>query len=147
MAGEAWASQQMDVMTAFLNSKLQEEVYLRKPEGFEDKSHPDWVWRVKDSLYGLKQAPREWNLLLTKELISYGLTQSKSDPVMFTYRRDGIVIGAVVAHVDNIILTGRKSFLDDVGSKIQSWFQMSKFGTVDMYLSLQVERGSRSKFI
>lgn len=48
----------MDVMTVFLNSMLQEEVYLKQPEGFVDKKHPDWVWRVKVSPYGLKQARR-----------------------------------------------------------------------------------------
>lgn len=58
MAREAWESQQMDVMTAFLNSFLQEEIYLKQPERFVDPDHPDWVWRVKASLYGLKQAPR-----------------------------------------------------------------------------------------
>lgn len=85
MAREAWESQQLDVMTAFLNSVLKEEVYLKQPEGFIDKAHPDWVWRLKSSLYGLKQAPREWNVMLTKELVSYGLTQSTTDPVLFTY--------------------------------------------------------------
>lgn len=57
MAREAWESQQLDVMTVFLNSVLKEEVYLKQPEGFIDKAHPDWVWRVKSSLYGLNQAP------------------------------------------------------------------------------------------
>lgn len=53
MASEAWESCQMDVMTAFLNSLLKEEVYLKQPEGFVDQEHPDWVWRVRASLYGL----------------------------------------------------------------------------------------------
>lgn len=65
MAREAWKSQQLDVMTAFLNSSLKEDVYLKQPEGFVNKKHPDWVWRFKASLYGLKQAPREWNVMLT----------------------------------------------------------------------------------
>lgn len=58
MVRESWESEQMDVMTVFLNSMLQEEVYLKQPEGFVDKKHPDWVWRVKVSPYGLKQARR-----------------------------------------------------------------------------------------
>lgn len=60
-----WESKQLDVMTAFLNSLLQHEVYLKKPEGFIHPDHPDWVWRVQTSLYGLRQAPQEWHLTLT----------------------------------------------------------------------------------
>ncbi len=48
---------QLDLMTAFINSLLQEEDYLRQPEGFIDPKHLDWVWWVHASLYGLKQSP------------------------------------------------------------------------------------------
>lgn len=141
MAKEAWESQQMDVMTAFLNSLLYEEVYIKQPEGFEDSLHPDWVWRVKASLYGLKQAPSDCNVVLTKELVSYGVVQSKADPVLFTYRRDSKIIGAVVVHVDDIILTGTKSFMDEISPRLRGCFKMSRVGPVDTYLSLKVERG------
>lgn len=74
-------------MTVFLNSLLQNKVYLKQPEWFVNAEHPDWVWRVKASLYGLKQAPCEWHLTLTKDQISCGMEQSQADPVLFTYRR------------------------------------------------------------
>nr|GEV48404.1 retrovirus-related Pol polyprotein from transposon TNT 1-94 [Tanacetum cinerariifolium] len=51
---------QMDVKTAFLNGKLNEEVYVSQPEDFVDLDHPTHVYRLKKALYGLKQAHRAW---------------------------------------------------------------------------------------
>lgn len=141
MASEAWESCQMDVMTAFLNSLLREEVYLKQPEGFVDQHHPDWVWRVRALLYGLKQSPREWNALLTKELVAMGMKQSKYDPLLFTQVKNGKVVGAVVVHVDDIYATGEKDVLEKIWSTLSKRFKMSKCGPLDTYILLKVKRG------
>nr|GEX13592.1 hypothetical protein [Tanacetum cinerariifolium] len=61
---------QMDVKTAFLNGKLQQEVYVSQPEGFVDQDNPSHVYKLKKSLYDLKQAPRAWYDMLSSFLIS-----------------------------------------------------------------------------
>ena len=45
---------QMDVMTAFLNGELDEEIYMDQPIGFEVKEQRHKVCRLKRSIYGLK---------------------------------------------------------------------------------------------
>jgi hypothetical protein len=50
----------MDVKSVFLNGVLEEEVYVRKPPGFESKRLPHQVYKLRNALYGLKQAPRAW---------------------------------------------------------------------------------------
>ncbi|GKB48017.1 putative ribonuclease H-like domain-containing protein [Tanacetum coccineum] len=46
---------QMDVKTAFLYGKIEEEVYVCQPPGFEDPDFPNKVYKVEKALYGLHQ--------------------------------------------------------------------------------------------
>ncbi|GJW51863.1 putative ribonuclease H-like domain-containing protein [Tanacetum coccineum] len=52
---------QMDVKSAFLYGKIEEEVYVCQPPGFEDPDFPDRVYKVEKALYGLHKAPRAWH--------------------------------------------------------------------------------------
>ena len=45
----------MDVKTAFLNGDLENDIYMRQPEG---KDHPELVCKLNKSIYGFKQAAR-----------------------------------------------------------------------------------------
>ncbi|GKD34767.1 retrovirus-related pol polyprotein from transposon TNT 1-94 [Tanacetum coccineum] len=49
---------QIDVKSAFLYGKIEEEVYVCQPLGFEDPEFPNRVYKVEKALYGLHQAPR-----------------------------------------------------------------------------------------
>ena len=62
----------MDVKAAFLNSDLDNNIYMQQPEGYIDKDHPELVCKLNKSIYGLKQADRCWNLAIDKFLKSSG---------------------------------------------------------------------------
>jgi len=49
---------QIDVKTAFLNGNLDEEVYMKQPEGFIMLENENKVCKLVKSLCGLKQAPK-----------------------------------------------------------------------------------------
>ena len=95
---------QMDVTTAFLNGTLEEEVYMKQPEGFATKSKEHLVCKLKKSIYGLKRSPRCWNVALDDHLCDIGFTQSTSDPCIYT-SEGGSVLLAV--YVDDVLLAAK----------------------------------------
>ncbi|GKC69328.1 putative ribonuclease H-like domain-containing protein, partial [Tanacetum coccineum] len=52
---------------AFLYGKIEEEVYVCQPPGFEDPDFPNRVYKVEKALYGLHQVPRANLQLADKE--------------------------------------------------------------------------------
>jgi len=50
---------QMDMVGAYLNGELQEEIYMKQIPGYEDSMNR--VLHLKKTLYGLKQAGWVWN--------------------------------------------------------------------------------------
>ncbi|GKD91890.1 putative ribonuclease H-like domain-containing protein, partial [Tanacetum coccineum] len=63
---------QMDVKSAFIYGKIEEEVYVCQPPRFEDLNFPDKVYKVEKALYGLHQAPRAWYETLSTYLLNNG---------------------------------------------------------------------------
>jgi hypothetical protein len=86
-----WEVEQLDVVTAFLEADIEEEIYTRQPEGFRhtDINGEERVCLLKKSLYGLKQAPRNWNKTITTCLEEYGFSQSKVDPGIYVFIKEG----------------------------------------------------------
>jgi len=106
---EGWELDNMDVETAFLQSEVEEEIYVRQPIGFEEYG-PDGeplVCRLNKSLYGLRQAPRNWNKALSQYLVDdYGLKTSDADPCLYVgdVTKEGYIV--VLVYVDDIIVAG-----------------------------------------
>jgi hypothetical protein len=56
-AFKAFKLYQIDVKNTFLNGVTQEEVYARKPPGFENPKYHNRVYKLSKALYELKQIP------------------------------------------------------------------------------------------
>ena len=96
---------QLDIKTAFLNSELEETIYMKQPEGYEEGG-PDTVCHLKKSLYGLRQAPRAWNTRLKQELEQMGFKISKADAGLYIAAHEGSNIYLLV-YVDDILIAAK----------------------------------------
>ena len=96
-----------DVEHAFVQSKLDEDVFLRLPKGCGRLS--GMIVRLNKSLYVLKQASRSWHAYLTTCLKTLGFQQYLADACVFRLAEEGRVLIIAVVHVDDTFAVGLKS--------------------------------------
>lgn len=97
-----WSLYQLDVNNAFLHGDLDEEIYMKMPEGISNPHNK--VFKLQKSLYGLKQASRQWHSKLVDFLKSQGYTQSKNDYSIFL-KQTHQHMTIVAVYVDDILIT------------------------------------------
>ena len=99
-----------DVGQAFVQSKLDEGVFLRLPRGCGHLSSK--IVRLNKSLYGFKQASRSWHAHLSTCLETLGFQQCLAYSCVFRLVEEGRVAIIAVVHVDDIFVVGLKSRCD-----------------------------------
>ena len=106
--------EQMDVKTAFLHRDLEEEIYMKQPQGFTVKGKKELECRLKNSLYGLKQSPRMWYQKFDTYIRGLGFTRSKEDHCVY-FKLIGDCVIYLVLYVDDILLIGNeKEIIQDL---------------------------------
>jgi hypothetical protein len=76
----------------FFMRYLEEDVYMKQPPGYEDKSKNGYICKLDKALYGLKQAPRAWYSRLSNKLCQLGFKASKTDTSLFYYHKGSVTI-------------------------------------------------------
>ncbi|GJW46716.1 putative ribonuclease H-like domain-containing protein, partial [Tanacetum coccineum] len=138
---------QMDVKSSFLYGKIEEEVYVCQPPGFEDPNFPDRVYKVEKALYGLHKAPKAWYETLLTYLLDNGFQRGKIDKTL-SIRKVKSDILLVQVHVDDIIFSfTKKSLCIEFEKMIHKKFQMSSIGELTCFLGLQVKQKEDGIFI
>ncbi|KAI3771634.1 hypothetical protein L6452_02800 [Arctium lappa] len=138
---------QMDVKSAFLNGKLNEEVYVEQPPGFYDPKHPNYVYKLDKALYGLKQAPRAWYDTLSSFLISENFERGKIDNTLFFKKIKGHII-LVQIYVDDIIFgSTNPSLCTRFAERMKKEYKMSMMGELTYFLGLQIKQSDKGTFI
>lgn len=133
-----WRVHHLDVKSAFLHGKLEEEVYVSQSEGFVNKAKIQMVYKLSKALYGLRQAPRAWNARLDKYLKQIRFTRCVHEYAVYTKKsRDNILIVGV--YVDDLIVTrGSQREVNNFKQQMNQEFEMSDFGMLSYYLGIEV---------
>jgi len=96
--------EQLDVKTAFLHGKLDEEIYMKQPEGFVVPGKEQLVCRLKKSLYGLKQAPRQWYKRFDTFMIAQRYTRCRYDNCVYLRQYSNRFFIYLLFYVDDMLI-------------------------------------------
>ena len=92
---------QMDVTQAFLHATVNEEIYVKQIQGYDDGTGR--VCKLLKALYGIKQAPHEWNELLHEFMKSNGWCAIESDSCVYHRLSATNQIMIIAVFVDDLI--------------------------------------------
>nr|GEX09605.1 copia protein [Tanacetum cinerariifolium] len=138
---------QIDVKSAFLYGKIEEEVYVCQPLGFEDLEFPDRVYKIEKVLYGLHQAPRAWYETLSTYLLDNIFHKGQIDKTLFIKMVKGDIL-LVQVYVDDIIFgSTKKEMCTEFEKMMHKKFQMSSMRELTYFLGLQVTQKDDGIFI
>ncbi|GJY87366.1 putative ribonuclease H-like domain-containing protein [Tanacetum coccineum] len=111
---------------AFLYGKIEEEVYVCQPLGFEDLDFLDRVYKVEKALYGLHQAPRAWYETLLTYLLDNEFQRGKIDKTLFIkrykdefYGRTYIILGLQVQQKKDGIFISQDKYVCEILKKFR----------------------------
>ncbi|GJX81209.1 zinc finger, CCHC-type containing protein [Tanacetum coccineum] len=135
---------QMDVKTTFLNGDLDEEVYMKQPEGFVMPGNEHKVCKLVKSLYGLKQAPKQWHQKFDEVVLLSVFLLNQSDECVYS-KFDSSGKGVIIClYVDDILIFGTdQNQVDKTKKFLSSKFSMKDMGEVDVILGIKIKRENK----
>ncbi|WVZ58547.1 hypothetical protein U9M48_008813 [Paspalum notatum var. saurae] len=137
-AQEGWQVHHMDVKTAFLNSDLQEELYVQQAPGFAQPGQEHKVYKLHKALYDLHQAPHAWNQKLDEQL---GVFMKCPSEHAIYCRGGGVERLVVGVYVDDLVITGTSSSsIQKFKAEMTKVFKMSDLGLLSYYLGIEVKQ-------
>ena len=139
----------LDVKTAFLYSELSEELYLKRPEGYQEyleergAEQPGDFVLLNKSIYGLVQSAREWWYTMARTLRRYlNFEQFENDNCLFVYRDDDYYC-AIGMYVDDCIMIGTDEGINRTINGLKEHYEIT-VNEVDNFIGCKIEKTGRA---
>lgn len=136
--------EQMDVVTAFLHGKIDEDIYMVQPPEFAQDNR---VCKLNKALYGLKQSSRQWYLELDSNLKRNGFQRSLVDPCVY-FDINSTKMTFVAVFIDDLLIFSnddtKKLFLK---TKLRERFKMTDLGEAKFCVGLRITRDPKFNMV
>jgi hypothetical protein len=133
---------QYDVVNAFVNAELKQDIYMRMPRGYVK---PGVILKLQKALYGLRESPLLWQRHLTETLSRIGFTPVPHEPCCFA--KNGVLL---FFYVDDIVVAYQKDKKKEAESSINSIkakYQLSGGGDLQWFLGIEIIRDRKRRLI
>ena len=131
---------QIDIVGAFLQADLTEEIYMKQPFGFQNVN-PNKVCRLNKSLYGLKQAGLEWNKTINEYLTaSLGMRRLHCDPCPYLNSQESPRMILALSTDDILIASDSQDAIEEFVTSISNRFPVTDLGQPRKILGMRVKR-------
>lgn len=137
-----WKMSHLDVVTAFLNPKVdRDNLFVKLPKGIEliapDNTQLTKTLRLLKALYGLRQSSKLWYDDINQTLLTLGFNQSVADPNL--YIRDGVLI---LLYIDDLLIVHRDSdttnVAEDIKQKLMTIYRMTDLGLATKFIGIEI---------
>jgi Reverse transcriptase (RNA-dependent DNA polymerase) len=136
-------TRQFDIETAFLYLDLDEEIYMRIPEGYgrymlevhnKTIDRSTHVLLLKKAINGLVQAFRQWWKKFKETMAECNYFLSKADPFLFTKKsnNDG-TLSFVILYVDHGGIIGAPEAIKEVIEALSKSFKVNTMGETSKF--------------
>jgi hypothetical protein len=134
----------LDVKTAFLYGKLEEEIYMLQPEGFALKGKERKVMRLRRALYGLKQAALAWWKELESFMRTIGFVRTSSDAGIFIHKcpKTGSLVIALVYVDDGLFMGMNKKLVDEKKASCMKHWECRGTDTITEFLGMRIQQSA-----
>lgn len=128
-----------DVVAAFLQGKIDLDVYLEPPKGIAVGKGK--VLRLLKAVYGCKQAPKCWQQTFNEFLLKgLGMRQSKNDSCLFVKHVGGKFVWIICFVDDLIICTNCQNLLKSTKRALADKFKITDEGALSWFLGVKIEK-------
>jgi hypothetical protein len=133
---------QYDAVNAFVNAKLDSDVFMKMPPGHRRQGT---ILKLNKALYGLRKSPLLWQKELTRTLVDLGFTSIPHEPCCF-------IMGGMIIffYVDDIVIAYRKRQEGDVFgliSRLKARYALTGGGSLQWFLGIEILRDRAKRLI
>jgi hypothetical protein len=137
---QKWLIHQLDVKCAFIDGRIDEDVYMRMPDGYGPAG--GLVCKLKRSIYGLRQAPRAWHKRLTQDLRFAGYNPLVNAESVLCSIVHGVVVYLIIYVDDILVLTESMKVMLSVKKQLSKMYTVKDLGETEYFLGVKIERES-----
>ncbi|SPC64622.1 uncharacterized protein UHOD_11969 [Ustilago sp. UG-2017b] len=131
-----WELNSFDMKQAYLNAKLEHDIYLKPPEGTNVLLSK--VYKLVKSLYSLKQFVREWYKGLDSHLRYLGFFPIQAVPCIYLRGTGNNQVVVLVYVNDMLIAAPQRSQVDAIKQVVVKKWKIEDNGSVKEFLKIKI---------